>query len=253
MLGNKISNNIKKSSYTERDKLTSLRKELNDEADPEKAKELQRFFKTGKGQYGHGDVFIGIKVPVLRKIAKKNNDICMSDVIVLLRSRIHEERLIALIILVSWFEKKDEGTKEKIFSIYMDNTESINNWDLVDISAPRIVGAFLVNKKRDILYSMAASESLWEKRISIIATLYFIKKGQYKDTLKISRMLITEEHDLIHKAVGWMLREVGKNCSKEILTGFLKRYYKKMPRTMLRYSIERFPPEVRKKYLNGLV
>jgi 3-methyladenine DNA glycosylase AlkD len=233
--------------------LKDLLKELRSAADPEKAEVLQRFFKTGKGQYGEGDVFIGVNVPRIRKVAKKYSSLTEKEVLELLSSKIHEERLVAVLILVSWFEKGDAKRKEAIYRLYLDNTEYINNWDLVDLSAAKIVGAFLFDKPRDILYKLAESESLWERRISIIATFHFIRKGQCEDTIEISQVLLDDRHDLIHKAVGWMLRETGKNCSEKTLTGFLKKHYKKMPRTMLRYSIEKFPVEVRKNYMKGLV
>jgi 3-methyladenine DNA glycosylase AlkD len=244
---------VGENSFMNGTKLQDLIKELKSAADPAKAKILQRFFKTGKGQYGEGDVFIGVNVPGMRKIAKKYSMLKKNEVLQLLKSKIHEERLVAVLILVSWFEKGDENTKEDIYKLYLDNTEYINNWDLVDLSASKIVGAFLFDKSRGILYRLAESDSLWERRISIISTFYFIRKGQCEDTIKISKLLLNDEHDLIHKAVGWMLREVGKNCSEKTLTGFLKKHYKRMPRTMLRYSIEKYPVHVRKKYLEGLI
>ena len=214
---------------------------------------MQRFFKTGKGEYGEGDVFIGVNVPQIRKIVKKYSKLKEDEVLMLLGSRIHEERLVAVLILVSWFEKGDDKKKEHIYNLYLSKTEYINNWDLVDLSASKIVGAYLFDKPRDILYRFAESSILWERRISIIATFYFIKKGQYEDTIRISNLLIDDKHDLIHKAAGWMLREIGKTCSERVLIDFLKKNYKKMPRTMLRYSIEKLPDEERKKYLEGLV
>ena len=234
-------------------RLLDLTGELQSAADPEKARVLQRFFKTGKGQYGEGDIFIGVNVPRMRKIAKKYSILKRNEVLKLLKSKIHEERLVAVLILVGWFEKGDENKKKDIYELYLSSVKYINNWDLVDLSAAKIVGAFLFDKSRDILYRLAESDNLWERRISIIATFHFIRQGQCEDTIKISTLLLDDDHDLIHKAAGWMLREVGKNCPEKILIGFLKKNYKKMPRTMLRYSIEKFPEDVRKKYLDGLI
>jgi len=229
--------------------IDSVKKDLEELSDPLKAKILQRFFKTGKGQYGEGDIFLGIQVPISRKIARKYSSLKVDDVISLLKSPVHEERLVALFIIVNQFEKGNEKIKENIFKKYLENTRYINNWDLVDLSADRIVGDYLYEKPRDILYILARSANLWERRIAVMATFNFIKKGSFEDTLKISSMLLNDSHDLIQKAVGWMLREVGKRCSKEVLEEFLKSNYKKMPRTMLRYAIEKFPKELRQNYL----
>lgn len=217
-------------------------------SNPEKAKILQGFFKTGKGQYGEGDVFLGLVVPEQRKLVKRYWDsIGPQDLQILLNSRIHEERLIALLILVKKYEA-NEIARQLVFDFYLENTMNINNWDLVDLSAPNIVGKFLLDKKRDVLYDLVKSNNLWEKRISIISTFSFIRNKQFEDTLKISEILLNDKHDLIHKAVGWMLREVGKRDEK-VLEDFLKKHYRAMPRTMLRYAIEKFPEEKRKKYL----
>jgi 3-methyladenine DNA glycosylase AlkD len=232
--------------------LNFLRLELKSKANSDKAKILQRFFKTGKGEYGEGDIFLGITVPQQRTIAKSYLSLTFNEIQELLDSKIHEERLIALIILTTKFKKSKKNNLEKIklYEFYLRNTKNINNWDLVDISAPKIVGEFLLNQDKYILRSLAKSENLWERRIAIISTLPLIKKRSFGETLAISEILLTDKHDLIHKAVGWMLREVGKK-NKEVLELFLKTRYKEMPRTMLRYSIEKFPEDLRKKYLNG--
>jgi 3-methyladenine DNA glycosylase AlkD len=231
----------------------NLKNEISLLANPKKAEILKKFFKTGKGQYGEGDIFLGIQVPDSRKIARKYSDISWDEIIKLLKSAIHEERLIALFILVRQFEKGDESIKDSIFKIYVGNIRYINNWDLVDLSADKIVGSYLFNKPKGVLQTFAISDNLWERRIAIMATFNFIKKGNCEYTLEISKILLNDKHDLIHKAVGWMLREVGKRCSTKKLEDFLKINYKKMPRTMLRYAIERFPEELRQKYLNGTI
>jgi len=225
--------------------------EINSNANPEKAKLLGRFFKTGKGQYGEGDVFLGIMVPIQRKIAKKY-DLSLEEIQSLLSSKIHEQRLISLLILDAKFKKAAQEEKEKIFNFYLKNTKNINNWDLVDLSAPNIVGNYLLDKDRKILCNLANSQHLWEKRISIISTAPFIRKNDFKDALKISEILLRDKHDLIHKAVGWMLREIGKR-DIAVLENFLKKHYKTMPRTMLRYAIEKFPEKTRKDYLAGKI
>lgn len=233
--------------------LSSLKKEMQDLANPENAKNLQRFFKTGKGQYGEGDIFLGIKVPVQRQVAKKYwKDINLKDIQELLNSKIHEYRLVGLLILIEKYHKakKESLKKREIFEFYLKNTKNINNWDLVDLSAPNIVGDFLQKEGKEILRSLAKSENLWERRISIISTISFIKKRNFGETLAISDMLLHDEQDLIHKAVGWMLREVGKK-NKKVLELFLSTRYNEMPRTMLRYSIEKFSKEERDKYLKG--
>ena len=231
--------------------LEDLRKDLNLYASLQKAESLKRFFKTGKGQYGEGDIFLGVQVPDLRKIVRKYSHIPLDNVLNLLRSKIHEERLIALLIMVEMNKRADESGKEILFKKYLENTLYINNWDLVDLSADKIVGSYLFEKPKDILYSLAASENLWERRIAVMATFNFIKKGFYQDTLKLAKILLNDRHDLIHKAVGWMLREIGKRCSQEVLEQFLLVNYKQMPRTMLRYAIERLPEDLRLQYLNG--
>jgi len=230
--------------------LNQLIKELKSQANPKQAEILQRFFKTGKGQYGEGDIFLGIKVPVQRQIVKKYTELNLEDIQKLLNSKIHEERLVGILILVSKYKKTDEKGKKDIFGFYLKNTKNINNWDLVDLSAPNIVGNFLLDEDRKIIYELAQSNDLWKKRIAIISTFTFIRKEQFQDTLEISEILLKDTHDLIHKAVGWMLREVGKR-NQQVLEDFLKKHYKKMPRTTLRYSIERFDEDKRKNYLKG--
>ena len=231
--------------------LENLKKELSDLADFEKANLLQGFFKTGEGQYGEGDIFLGIIVPNTRRVAKKYVGLELSEIKKILYSKIHEERLCALLILVEKFTKADESNKKLLYEFYIKNAKQVNNWDLVDLSAPKIVGAYLLSKDKKILYRLASSKNLWEKRISIISTMTFIRNNQYKDTLKLAGILMKDKHDLIHKAVGWMLREVGKKSLKDEEV-FLKKHYKKMPRTMLRYAIEIFPEEKRMKYLKGV-
>ena len=232
--------------------LDALRKDVELLANPEKAKVLRGFFKTGSGQYGEGDVFLGIVVPASRKIAKKYADLALEEVLALLKSKIHEERLIALFILISQFKKGDIQIKKEIFRLYLKHTAYINNWDLVDLSADKIVGAYLEKRPKEILYELARSESLWERRISIIATFHFIKEGEYVDTFAVASILLRDREDLIHKATGWMLREVGKRCSEEAEEVFLRKHLEEMPRTMLRYAIERFSPEKRRQYLTRL-
>ncbi|MFC1801994.1 DNA alkylation repair protein [Patescibacteria group bacterium] len=236
--------------------LPNLKKEITLKADKKRAIVSQRFFKTGVGEYGEGDIFIGITVPESRKIAKKYKDIVFKDIKKLLSSRIHEERFIALLILVDNFKSEKTVNKKRIFDFYLKNTKYVNNWDLVDLSAGKIVGEFILveikNKKEQlvILEKLAKSKNLWEKRISIIATFQFIKSNQFDHTLKISKILLSDDHDLIQKAVGWMLREVGKR-SIETEEEFLKENLQKIKRTTLRYAIEKFPEEKRQKYLKS--
>jgi 3-methyladenine DNA glycosylase AlkD len=231
-------------------KAANVRKELKSMADPDKAVILQRFFKTGLGQYGEGDIFIGVTVPQSRKIAKKFSQLQLVEVKTLLYSRIHEERLVALLILVwrysSALDNREE--KEEIVKFYLDNIKQVNNWDLVDLSAPNILGAYLIdNRNRRLLYRLAKSENVWERRVAILATYHFIRNGDFSYTLKIAEMLLQDRHDLIHKAVGWMLREVCKRDATAQET-FLEKYWSVMPRTMLRYAIERLPENQRLHY-----
>ncbi len=227
-----------------------MRKELKAKANPKRARILQRFFKTGPGEYGEGDIFLGVTVPEVRKIAKRYGDSGRQDIRKLLHSKVHEERLAALLILVHNFQAGNHKQKESIFDFYLKNTKNINNWDLVDVSADKIVGKYLIDESKEILHKLARSSNLWERRIAIMSTFHFIKNGKFEETLRMSEILLNDSHDLIHKAVGWMLREVGKR-SLETEEKFLERYYKNMPRTMLRYAIERFPEETRLAYLKG--
>lgn len=228
--------------------LTELKKKIKQAARPEDAVLLQRYFKTGKGEYGEGDKFIGIKVPVLRAIAKEFYTLEFDEIKDLIQSPIHEERMISLFILVHKYAKADEKEKEKIFRFYLKNTKFINNWDLVDLSAPQIIGGYLLNKERTVLYKLAVSRSLWERRISVLATFAFIKIGDFNDAIELSKILMNDKHDLIQKAVGWMLREIGKR-DIETEEEFLREYCRVMPRTMLRYAIEKFPEDKRKYYM----
>lgn len=232
--------------------LLEIRKEIKKQANPKQAVILQRFFKTGKGEYGEGDIFYGIKVPVQRTIAKRFKDLAFEDLKVLISAKIHEERLVAAFILVDQYKRSDEKKKKIVFDFYLKNRKGINNWDLVDLSAPKIVGAYLIDKEKDLLYKFAVSKDLWEKRIAIISTQTFIREHFFEDTLNISEILLQDKHDLIHKAVGWMLREVG-NRDLETEEEFLKKHYKTMPRTMLRYAIEKFPEQKRIAYLRGKI
>jgi 3-methyladenine DNA glycosylase AlkD len=227
-----------------------ISKRLQKMGNKEDAKFLQRFFKTGVGQYGEGDVFLGIRVPALRNLAKECKALPPEKVLPLLRCPYHEERLFALISLVNTFAKDDETIQKKIYDLYLANTRYINNWDLVDLSAPNIVGAYLLTKNRKPLYQLAKSKSLWERRIAVLATFYFIKNNQFTDSLKIAAILLHDKEDLIHKAVGWMLREIGKR-DIEYAETFLQKHCRVMPRTMLRYAIERFTPAKRRKYMTG--
>lgn len=227
-----------------------IRSDLRCFASKAKAKDLQRFFKTGPGEYGEGDRFLGVTVPNTRKVAKANRDADRGIVTQLISSEYHEERLLALLILVDQYQRGDADTRTEIFDYYCSNFSHINNWDLVDLSADKIVGAHLFKAKKALLWKLAESENLWERRIAIVATFYFIKNDSFAPTVRIARMLLSDPEDLIHKAVGWMLREVGKRNLKE-LERFLDRYGKQMPRTMLRYAIERFPETRRKQYLES--
>jgi len=225
-----------------------IEKALAKRSNQQKAKILSRFFKTGPGQYGQGDVFLGVTVPQIRKLAKQYQNIPLNLTAKLLKSPIHEQRLLTLLILIIKFQKGNTTTKTKIYNLYLKNTRYIDNWDLVDLTAGHIVGCYLWDKNRAVLARLTRSKSLWERRIAIISTLYFIKNNQFKDTLNIARVLLNDPEDLIHKATGWMLREVGKRDLVEE-ERFLKKYSQNMPRTMLRYAIERFPEKKRKLYL----
>ena len=225
----------------------AIRIRLQELADKQRARFLQRFFKTGPGGYGEGDRFLGIRVPELRKLVNEYKTLTASEVLPLLHSSFHEERLFALLVFVRNYSRGTEAVREEIYRMYLENTTSINSWDLVDVSAPHIVGAHLMDRARSPLSRLATSNSLWERRIAIMATFYFIRHHQFSDTLRISAMLLADKEDLIHKAVGWMLREVGKRdlpAEEE----FLDHHWRKMPRTMLRYAIEKFPREKKQRY-----
>lgn len=228
----------------------TIRAELLSRANPEKAAHLSRFFKTGEGEYGAGDRFLGVTVPVMRRLARMGAALALSDTRKLLRSRWHEERMLALCILTSQYKSACPECREKIFRLYLANMRHINSWDLVDVSAPHIVGAHLEEKPRAILDTLAKSPSLWERRIAIVSTFHFIRRNEFADTLRLAKILKGDREDLIHKAAGWMLREVGKR-DKKALTVFLGKHSRTLPRTMLRYAIEKFPPAERLRYLNG--
>ena len=235
------------------DTIDAIKKELNSYNDRKRSGALENFFKAFPGGYGEGDKFIGITVPNQRATAKKFfKEINLSDVEKLLNEPFHEYRLTALFIMVYKFEKAGEKEKEAIVKIYLKNTARVNNWDLVDASADRILGAYLLERPKKILYDLARSKDLWEQRMAMIATFNFIKNRQFSDALKLAEMLIGHEHDLIHKASGWMLREVG-NRDFDAEYAFLKEHYAKMPRTMLRYAIEKFDEDLRQKFLKGKI
>lgn len=232
--------------------LNEIIKELQKYANKEKAENYKKFFKTGKGEYGEGDIFIGLTVPQQRKIASKYLSLSLNKLKNLLKSKIHEHRLTGLIILTEKYKNSEEHEKANIFNFYINSTKHINNWDLVDVTCPTIVGNFLLNKDKKILYELSRSNNLWERRIAIVSTLGFIKKNEFSDALTISEILLEDQHDLIHKAVGWMLREIGKKEEK-ILLEFIHKHYNKMPRTTLRYAIEKFPEKKRKEILRGKI
>ena len=226
-------------------KYSAICRELRSYSTAEKREVLPRFFKTGKGEYGEGDRFMGVVVPDTRKVAKNYNDVSWEVLEALLESEWHECRLCALVILVNRFKKQPDET----LSFYQDHTKGVNNWDLVDLSAPYILGAYLVDKSdREILYVLSASKNMWEQRIAIVSTLMLIRNGQFADTMKLAEGFLNIKHDLMQKATGWMLREVGKR-DVGLLTEFLERYKAVMPRTMLRYAIEKFSPERRRYFL----
>lgn len=221
---------------------------LNLSADKKKAELSKRYFKTGEGQYGHGDKFLGMTVPEIRSVVKESRELPLKEIEKLLASPYHEARLTALLIMVAQFQRaKTEEKRKELYEFYLKHTACINNWDMVDCSAEHIVGGYLLDKDKTILRKLAKSKSLWERRISIMSTFHFIKKGQAEDTLKLAKMLLRDKEDLIQKATGWMLREVGKRCSKEKLNAFLDTHT--LPRTMLRYAIEHFPEDERQTIL----
>ncbi|MCC8142674.1 MAG: DNA alkylation repair protein [Tannerellaceae bacterium] len=223
--------------------------ELFSMANPEKAAFLQGFFKTGPGQYAAGDKFLGIVNPITRSIAKANREAPLAEVQLLLQSEYHEARLCALVILTEQFKRtKEVAKRQEIYNLYLANTAYINNWDLVDVTCPHIVGVWLLNNDRSILYQLAASENMWEQRMAIVSTVILIKNQEFEDTFELARCLMNHPHDLMHKAVGWMLREIGKK-DREALTGFLEAYTTRMPRTALRYAIEHYPEDQRQYFL----
>jgi 3-methyladenine DNA glycosylase AlkD len=219
-------------------------------ANPDKAKILQRFFKTGKGEYGEGDKFLGIVVPEIRKIVKQFSALSITEIVKAIRNPYHEIRLTGLLILVYQFKHGDVNVRKSIYEIYLQNRKFINNWDLVDLTAPNIVGEYLLDQDKIILDHLAKSKNLWDRRISILSTYSFIKKGSSREIFQIADILLSDDQDLIQKAVGWMLRETGKRISVNIECEYLDSRYQKMPRTMLRYAIERFPDKLREHYLS---
>ena len=230
----------------------TIRKELRALGDAKVAAHSQRFFKTGKGEYGEGDRFLGIRVPVIRKQVVRHRKATLRTISSFLASPWHEERLFAVLALADRFKRGDEAEQKEIFDIYMGNLDRVNNWDLVDGSAHLIVGPWLEHRSRKRLQRMARSPNLWTRRVSIMATYHYIRKGEYDDTLAIAGILLEDDEDLIHKATGWMLREVG-NRDRKVEEAFLKIHYKVMPRTMLRYAIEKFPEHRRRAYLAGRI
>jgi 3-methyladenine DNA glycosylase AlkD len=228
--------------------LQSLRNAVRQLADPVDASFLQRFFKTGPGEYGAGDKFLGLRVPTLRRLVREYRDLDHDLVLEMLVSEWHEERLLALMLLVDQYVRGDDLRRDRIHRAYLGHTRYINNWDLVDASAERIIGPHLEARNIELLERLARSDNIWERRIAIISTFHFIKRDEFRPTLKIAELLLRDTHDLIHKAVGWMLREVGKR-NRTVEDKFLKKHYRTMPRTMLRYAIERHPEKTRKRYL----
>ena len=226
----------------------SARKRIRELGDPNDALFLQGYFKTGPGEYGEGDQFLGIRVPVVRRLAKELRDLPLDQIEALLHDRWHEARLLALVLLGDAYERASTAEREAIFDLYLRNTKWINNWDLVDSSAGRVVGAHLATRPRKLLDRLARSSNLWERRIAIIATQHFIRNGEFDDTIRLAEVLLHDSHDLIHKAVGWMLREVG-NRDRATLEAFLDTHAREMPRTMLRYAIEKLPPADRRRFM----
>ncbi len=236
---------------TDMDQAQQIIEEAKRLGDNKIAEHSARFFKTGPGEYGEGDKFIGIRVPVIRELAKKHKSSSLKTVSLLLESEWHEIRLLALIMLSEQFKKADDELQKVIFDFYLSRTRLVNNWDLVDSSAHHIVGGYLLDKDRSILYALAESKNLWERRIAMMATFTFIRQNQFEDTLKLAEKLLHDKEDLIHKVCGWMLREMGKRNPTQLKT-FLDQHVKDMPRTMLRYAIEKMTPEERQRYLTGI-
>ncbi len=233
-------------------KASEIENSLRSIGDRKTAQVLQRFFKTAPGEYGAGDVFVGIHVPKLRQLAREYQECSLAETARLLRSPVHEARLLALFLLVRAYKRGSVTLQERIFKLYLRNTRRVNNWDLVDASAEQIVGAHLSQRPRALLGNLAASQLLWDRRIAVIATFQFIKQGEFEETLRIAGLLLRDPADLIHKAVGWMLREIGKR-DRLVEETFLQAHYRSMPRTMLRYAIEKFPEKLRQRYLRGML
>ena len=227
---------------------SDIKQQLLSFGNPEKAEHSKYFFKTGKGQYGEGDKFIGCTTPEMRSVAKTGKNLPLAELQLLLNDEMHECRVCALVILTEQFEKADENRRKEIVDFYLEHTHRINNWDLVDISAYKILGEFLVDKNRAILYQLADSDLLWDQRIAMVSTMAFIRRNDFDDVIRLSEIFLTHTHDLMHKASGWMLREAGKREEK-VLTDFLDLHYKIMPRTMLRYAIEKLSPEQKMHYM----
>ena len=232
--------------------IPAIKRHLQQLADSDRAQVQQRFFKTGPGEYGEGDIFWGIRVPDLRATARRFHQLPLPDTVRLLNADVHEHRLLALFLLIRKFEKGDERDRKKFYALYLQHTHRVNNWDLVDISAPAIAGAHLFHRSRKPLYGLARSTALWERRIAVLATFYFIRRNHFSDTVDIVKMLLDDREDLIHKGCGWMLREIGKR-DKDYEEAFLKQCYRQMPRTMLRYAIEKFSDDRRRAYLQGTI
>jgi 3-methyladenine DNA glycosylase AlkD len=251
-MGGHYSNEVMAIKEKSETSLAAVRREIRALGSPERAKHSLRFFRTGPGDYGEGDKFLGLTVPEMRAIAKRHRDLGHDEVLELLQSEWHEERLVALLLLVDGYQRGDDAGRRKIHRAYLANTRRVNNWDLVDMSASQVVGGHLEAKEIALLEKLARSKELWERRIAIVATFHFIKRGELEPTLLISKMLLGDKHDLIHKAVGWMLREVGKK-DRDVLDAFLAKHYRVMPRTALRYAIERHPESTRKRYLAGTI
>jgi 3-methyladenine DNA glycosylase AlkD len=230
--------------------LAEIQEKLTHLENPQTAASLQRFFKTGPGEYGAGDRFRGIRVPVLRQLAKQYRRLPLAETVILLHSDFHEDRLLALFILIAHYYAGQDPARSKIHDLYLKNARCVNNWDLVDASAPHLVGHYLMDRPKDPLMDLAASPDLWERRIAILSTFALIKAGDYGPTLAVARLVLGDQEDLIHKAAGWMLREVGKR-EIQVAAAFLKAHYRVMPRTMLRYAIERFPDTARQAFLKG--
>jgi 3-methyladenine DNA glycosylase AlkD len=235
---------------TARATLGALRRDLRAEADPNDATNLQRFFKTGPGEYGEGDQFLGLRVPTLRRLARTYRDLPIESGLTLLRSAWHEERLLGLLLLVDRYRRGQPADRQAVYDAYLAHTRHVNNWDLVDASAEHIVGPHVGPEDIEVLERLATSADVWERRIAMLATFHWIKQGEFAPALRVAEILLNDRHDLIHKAVGWMLREIGKR-DRALEEAFLREHLRSMPRTALRYAIERFPERQRRRYLSG--